>query len=134
MRWLLLLAIRCYWALWPARWRRGCLYRESCSRHVYRMAQQGGFAKGFRALRGRFRTCRPAYGIVAGYGETWLVLADGSFLPAAEAALAVLGAGRQEASSTPLTAATPYISGNGGTSAGRRHLPSASAVIPRKGA
>jgi hypothetical protein len=86
VKWLLLLAIQLYWAVWPTRWRRGCLFRESCSRHVYRRTQRSGFLEGIRALRQRYRTCRPGYGVVTCYGESWLVLADGSFLGAAEAA------------------------------------------------
>ncbi len=85
MSWTLLLAIRCYWAVWPARWRRGCLYRESCSRCVYRVASEAGLAAGLRALRGRYRTCRPGYGVLRREGEAWLVLADGSVLSAGEA-------------------------------------------------
>jgi len=83
--WALLLAIRLYWIVWPARWRRSCLYRESCSRYVYRAAREAGLAAGFRALRERARTCRPGYGIVRRGGEAWLVLADGSMLSASEA-------------------------------------------------
>ena len=90
MSWTLILAIRTYWAVWPARWRRSCLYRESCSRYVYRMAREEGLVGGLRALRARYRTCRPGYGILSRYGETWLVLADGSILSASEASLAAL--------------------------------------------
>jgi hypothetical protein len=85
VRWALILAIRIYWAVWPARWRRGCLYRESCSRYVYRALEEAGLVEGLRALRERYRTCRPGYGIICRYGETWLVLADGSTLSASEA-------------------------------------------------
>ena len=77
---LLLLAIRVYWIAWPAARRRRCLYRESCSRYVHRIAAAEGLGAGLRALRCRVRTCRPGYAIVR-YGEqTWLALADGSFL------------------------------------------------------
>ena len=82
---MLILAIRIYWAVWPARWRRTCLFRESCSRYVYRVATEEGLAGGLRALRERYRACRPGYGIVRRYGESWLVLADGSTLSASEA-------------------------------------------------
>jgi putative component of membrane protein insertase Oxa1/YidC/SpoIIIJ protein YidD len=77
---LLRLAIRAYWIAWPARWRRACLYRESCSQHVHRVAGEEGFAAGVRALRSRIRGCRPGYGIVRCDGRTWLALADGSVL------------------------------------------------------
>jgi hypothetical protein len=88
--WALILAIRLYWAVWPGRWRRGCLYRESCSRYVYRVAREAGLAGGLRALRERYRSCRPGYGVLRRYGEAWLVLADGSVLSASEASATAL--------------------------------------------
>ena len=90
MSWALLLAIRFYWAVWPARWRRSCLYRESCSRYVYRIAKEEGLVDGLRALRERSRTCRPGYGVVRHGGEAWLVLADGSVLSGGEASATAL--------------------------------------------
>ncbi len=87
---ILLLAIRLYWVAWPDRWKRGCLYRESCSRHVHRVTAAEGFAAGMRALRTRYRTCRPGYGVLNAYGLTWVALADGSVLPGAEAAPEIL--------------------------------------------
>lgn len=92
MRSLLLLAIHAYWLAWPARWRRACLYRESCSRYVHRVAGAEGLAAGLRALRHRFRTCRPGYGLVSRGGRTWLALADGSFLEADQVAPRLLPA------------------------------------------
>jgi hypothetical protein len=92
VRTLLLLAIRAYWLAWPAEWRRGCLYRESCSRHVHRVTAAEGLTAGLRALRHRFRTCRPGYGLVRFEGRTWLALADGSFLDAEHAAPRLLPA------------------------------------------
>jgi len=83
---MLLAAIRLYWAAWPERFRRGCLFRESCSRHVYRITRQQGPRCGVRALLARYRTCRPGYAIVAAHGQRWLSLVDGSFIPAGEAA------------------------------------------------
>lgn len=92
MRWTLLAAIRLYWAIWPERFRRGCLFRESCSRHVYRITRQQGLRCGVRALVARYRACRPGYAIVAAYGQRWLSLADGSLIPAGEAAPRLLSA------------------------------------------
>jgi putative component of membrane protein insertase Oxa1/YidC/SpoIIIJ protein YidD len=86
VRKVLLLAIEAYWIACPAAWRRRCLYRESCSRHVHRVTAAEGLAAGLRALRQRFRTCRPGYALVTWKGRTWLSLADGSFLDAEQAA------------------------------------------------
>lgn len=96
MRWALLLAIRLYWAVWPERYRRGCLFRESCSRHVYRVTCAQGLRQGARALLSRYRTCRPGYAIVAAHGHRWLSLADGSFIPVSEAAPRLLAANANE--------------------------------------
>jgi putative component of membrane protein insertase Oxa1/YidC/SpoIIIJ protein YidD len=77
---LLRAAIRAYWALWPRRFRRGCLYRETCSRYVYRVTDEIGFVAGLRALSHRVRTCRPGYAVSTDKGEFGLALRDGSFL------------------------------------------------------
>ena len=72
--------IRIYWLVWPRHLNRGCIYRETCSHHVHRIAGESGFVAGCRALLLRYRTCRPGY--VASTnpdGELGLVLCDGSF-------------------------------------------------------
>jgi hypothetical protein len=53
---------------------------------VYRITREQGLRCGTRALVARSRTCRPGYAIVAAHGQHWLSLADGSFIPASEAA------------------------------------------------
>lgn len=50
--------IRTYWFLIPANRRRRCLFKESCSRHVYRKTDAGFFAA-LTALTYRFGACRP---------------------------------------------------------------------------
>ena len=61
MKFILLLAVRIYWFAIPASRRRRCLFRESCSMHVYRTATDLGFRSGMSALRTRFKLCRPGY-------------------------------------------------------------------------
>lgn len=82
MKWLLLGAIRAYWRLIPPERRRRCLFRESCSRHVYRRARDEGFISGLRALARRWRACRPGYGLLAAReaGEPLVLLADGAVM------------------------------------------------------
>jgi putative component of membrane protein insertase Oxa1/YidC/SpoIIIJ protein YidD len=60
---LILATIRAYWRLVPARRRRLCLFRESCSRFVYRTTIEGGALAGARALRRRIRQCRSGYNV-----------------------------------------------------------------------
>jgi len=81
MRHLIIIAVRVYWLVWPRHLNRGCIYRETCSHHVYRIASESGFAAGLRALRHRFQTCRPGYTASTDASGLGLVLRDGSFLP-----------------------------------------------------
>ena len=50
--------IRTYWFLIPPNRRRACLFKESCSRHVYRQADAGAYTA-IKAFRFRFGACRP---------------------------------------------------------------------------
>lgn len=70
-------AIRLYWRFWPERWRRSCLFRESCSRHVYRMTTESGTIAGLAALRKRLRQCRPGFVASLDSGGLTLILANG---------------------------------------------------------
>jgi putative component of membrane protein insertase Oxa1/YidC/SpoIIIJ protein YidD len=90
MRYLLLAAVRGYWAIWPRHLNRGCLYRETCSHHVYRVACESGAAAGMLALLSRVRRCRPGYTVAYVDMQLGLILCDGSFLPGHLVAEAVL--------------------------------------------
>lgn len=81
MRHLLLAVIRVYWIVWPRHLNRGCIYRETCSHHVYRVARELGFYAGLRALLHRVRTCRPGYTVSTNHEGLGLILRNGSFLP-----------------------------------------------------
>lgn len=61
MKYLLLFLIRIYWNLIPVSKRNICLFKESCSRHVYRITKEKGFIAGVNALKFRIATCRPQY-------------------------------------------------------------------------
>ena len=90
MRLLLLLGIRLYWRLWPERLRRPCLFRESCSRYVYRATARAGASAGFAALWERTRRCRGGYSVET-FGDQLVVrLADGSVLSESEASPSLL--------------------------------------------
>lgn len=85
MKWSLLLPIRLYWFAWPVRWNRGCLFRETCSHHVYRVTQERGASQGLLALFSRHRQCRPGYSVCASPHGYYLRLADGVHLPEGDA-------------------------------------------------
>lgn len=77
---LLRAVVRLYWRLVPARWRRRCLFRVTCSHHVYAAAAEGWRA-GWRALWTRWRQCRGGHRLDLGPAGEWRVrLADGSLV------------------------------------------------------
>ena len=83
--------IRFYWKAFPVRFRKQCLFRETCSHYVYRRAQEQGFSGGLNALVLRFRQCRPGYySFTLPGGETCLCLADKTILRQEEIALHLL--------------------------------------------
>ncbi len=78
MRYVLLLCIRLYWCI-PAGKRHCCLFKESCSRYVYRAAKQEGFINAIQALRMRMRQCRAGYSSFAtADGREWVLLNEGT--------------------------------------------------------
>lgn len=60
MRYLFLLSIRIYWLI-PVKNRRVCIFKESCSRYVYRITCKYGFIKGLSAFKERKQQCKPGY-------------------------------------------------------------------------
>lgn len=90
MKGLLLLAIRAYWKVWPKHWNRGCIFRESCSRHVYRETSESGVRVGLRSLITRSRQCRPGYYVWPVGDALYLKLADSSLLAEGDAAPEIL--------------------------------------------
>jgi putative component of membrane protein insertase Oxa1/YidC/SpoIIIJ protein YidD len=65
MKLLLLLPIKLYWAIWPKSKRRKCIFRTSCSQHVYQVTKKEGLGSGLRALKFRFRNCRSGFHVFA---------------------------------------------------------------------
>lgn len=61
MRIVLLWLIKSYWLLIPPKKRNKCLFKKSCSNYVFDIAKQDGLIKGLKALRYRFKHCRPGY-------------------------------------------------------------------------
>ena len=90
MRWAILLAIRAYWLLIPNAWKRRCLYRVSCSRHVYGVARTHGAAAGWAAFIQRFRTCRPGYAFVVDMNGVYGRMCDHSWVATSDVSSALL--------------------------------------------
>ncbi|MEA2560982.1 MAG: uncharacterized protein QOH06_2486 [Acidobacteriota bacterium] len=90
MKLLLLLGIRLYWRLWPEQLRRSCLFRESCSRYVYRVTAHAGASAGFAAFLERARRCRGGYSVETLTERLVVRLVDGSALSETEASPSLL--------------------------------------------
>lgn len=61
---LFLLLIKAYWNFLPENKRRVCLYKESCSKFVYRVTEQQGLIKGLLSFRDRMKNCDQKYQII----------------------------------------------------------------------
>jgi len=58
MKYLILLVIRLYWILIPQSNRRKCIFKKSCSNHVFEITQKEGFLNGLKAFQFRYKNCR----------------------------------------------------------------------------
>lgn len=79
MKRLLIGAIWLYRRL-PDRFKRNCLFKESCSSLVARVAFESGLRAGLKAMKTRVSQCRPGYTVYFNHPiREWQVsLADGS--------------------------------------------------------
>ena len=79
MKWLLIAVIHLYRRL-PPRFKRKCLFKETCSSHVLRMTRQSGLRAGVRNLMLRVSQCRAGYAVLFdGDLKHWVVrFANGS--------------------------------------------------------
>ena len=87
MRALLILVIRLYWMVVPVHRRRSCLFKESCSMHVYHRAAASGFIAGLRALWFRYRNCRAGYVWIHIGDHRLLITHAGAAIPAEQIAI-----------------------------------------------
>jgi putative component of membrane protein insertase Oxa1/YidC/SpoIIIJ protein YidD len=74
MKWVILTIIKVYWQLIPAYRRKHCLFKETCSSHVYRVIVEQGVLKGCKAFLLRWRQCRPGYQILLDSSDKGLVI------------------------------------------------------------
>jgi len=80
MKWIVLCLIRVYWIL-PTKYRRKCIFKESCSHFVYRSAKENGFRKGISCFLKRRTQCRTGYQIYYGYSTSIEIkLFDGTYI------------------------------------------------------
>ncbi|WP_394803540.1 membrane protein insertion efficiency factor YidD [Niabella hibiscisoli] len=79
MRYSLLFAIQLYWLLVPKKSRKRCVFKETCSKYVYRIARQQGLRAGIAALNDRRKKCRPGYYFI---NDNMVRMADCCIVPA----------------------------------------------------
>ena len=87
---LLALAVRAYWIFWPKRWKKTCIYKESCSRYVYRLALETGTLAGLAGFFRRMRTCRTGYRFVVAESVLFMEAADGTLIHRSDLSAALL--------------------------------------------
>ena len=82
----MLTLIQLYWRFVPAERRRVCLFKESCSNHIFRVTSDYGLKAGLIALIERFKNCRGGYVIISSaFGESLdMRLANGTIIPQAK--------------------------------------------------
>ena len=61
MRLILLLLIKLYWAMFPVTKNPKCIFRTSCSHHVYQITKTAGLLLGIKAFIYRFSNCRTGF-------------------------------------------------------------------------
>lgn len=76
MRYLLMFAIRIYWKI-PTKLHDKCIFKETCSHYVYRIAKHHGFKAAWKALKERNELCRPGYVVYKSEGKIYMKTAGG---------------------------------------------------------
>jgi hypothetical protein len=83
MKYLLLLLIRMYWLV-PKKFRRRCIFKNTCSHFIYETIRQRGALQGLKALQQRFRQCRGNYSFYETNQQQWVILNDLSVVERAD--------------------------------------------------
>ncbi len=73
MKYFICFTIKLYWLLIPANKRSNCLFKESCSNHVFRKAKEEGALKALRAFYFRYQNCRSGYSLIDMPDQIFLV-------------------------------------------------------------
>lgn len=82
MKKLLLLIIISYWKIIPAKNRKRCIFKISCSNYVYQETKSNGFLAGIKALKYRYENCRHGFELFENPmdGTMQLILPKGGIL------------------------------------------------------
>ena len=63
MKYIILLIIRLYWFFKSKKSNPKCIFKKSCSHHVFEITKEQGFLKGLNALHFRYKNCRYGFEI-----------------------------------------------------------------------
>lgn len=82
MKHLLLFIIKTYWIIIPSKYRKKCIYKISCSNHVFHETKTKGLSNGVKALRERYYNCRQGFELFKNPidGSTQMILPQGGLL------------------------------------------------------
>jgi len=61
MYYIVILIIKIYYKIYPEDQRRVCIYAESCSKYVLRVAKNKGFFEAIKAYSDRIKSCNVDY-------------------------------------------------------------------------
>ncbi|RZK27157.1 MAG: membrane protein insertion efficiency factor YidD [Flavobacterium sp.] len=88
MKFILLAIIKLYWFVWPKSKRRNCIFKISCSNHVYTQTKSNGFTVGLNAFAFRYKNCRHGFSLYNNpvTGEIELLSATGKVFKSIEIA------------------------------------------------
>ncbi len=81
MKYLMLFLIKLYWFLIPAHKRNKCLFKESFSTIVFRIAKGKGFWNAIKVFKKRKNMCVPNYEILAGGNFSGICIKDSIKIP-----------------------------------------------------
>lgn len=90
MSWCLLKLIEIYWFLFPTSKRRKCIFKETCSKYVYRRTRENGIIYGVKAFIERLNRCKGGYRLFYSKDGIELVLQNGTIVPEGEIAIHIL--------------------------------------------
>tara|TARA_B100000795_G_scaffold227672_1_gene184096 strand:+ start:326 stop:601 length:276 start_codon:yes stop_codon:yes gene_type:complete len=76
--------IRLYWLTFRERDRRICLYKETCSKYIYRKFIEKSIFSGFKALFERLKNCCSTYKIIRKEGEVKIITKYGKIIECSE--------------------------------------------------
>lgn len=80
LNWLAKKSIEKYWSLIPENKRKVCIYKTSCSNHVYNTLTKYGFFKGLYAYYIRTKNCNNYYKIATQNEKVFIITSTGEHI------------------------------------------------------